>query len=214
MKCARRCGNMYTASLYGGLASLIASVEPEELKGKRISMFAFGSGLASSFYTIKVKGDTTDIKEKMDLINRLDSMKVVPCQEYVDSLTVRLFPRRAVTEIMTTDTSFYPPASGEESQRGSVHPRGISREHLARRLLSREHRHEVPPQVLAGPQNPRHHLHRMRSSIFPFMPCTPCLCYPHVICAHPFLPYTLCYIFFCCWISFVCPISFRFTRPG
>ncbi|THH27130.1 hypothetical protein EUX98_g7052 [Antrodiella citrinella] len=89
MKCARRCGNMYTASLYGGLASLIASVEPGELKGKRISMFAFGSGLASSFYTIKVKGDTTKIKEKMDLINRLDSMKVVPCQEYVDSLTLR-----------------------------------------------------------------------------------------------------------------------------
>ncbi|KAH8103961.1 hydroxymethylglutaryl-CoA synthase [Cristinia sonorae] len=89
MKCARRCGNMYTASLYGGLASLIASVEPSELKGKRISMFAFGSGLASSFYTIKVKGDTTEIKEKMDLVNRLDSMKVVPCQEYVDSLKLR-----------------------------------------------------------------------------------------------------------------------------
>lgn len=89
MKCARRCGNMYTASLYGGLASLLSSIEPAELKGKRISMFAFGSGLASSFFTIKVKGDTTQIKEKLDLINRLASMKLVPCQEYVDALTVR-----------------------------------------------------------------------------------------------------------------------------
>lgn len=89
MKCARRCGNMYTASLYGGLASLISTVEPAELKGKRISMFAFGSGLASSFYCIKVKGDSTEIKEKMDLVNRLESMKVVPCQQYVDALEVR-----------------------------------------------------------------------------------------------------------------------------
>ena len=90
MKCARRCGNMYTASLYGGLASLIASIEPEQLKGKRISMFAFGSGLASSFYTIVVKGDSGRIREKMDLVNRLESMKVVPCQTYVDALQVSI----------------------------------------------------------------------------------------------------------------------------
>ncbi|KAI0629323.1 hydroxymethylglutaryl-CoA synthase [Trametes polyzona] len=89
MKCARRCGNMYTASLYGGLASLLASVEPAELRGKRISMFAYGSGLASSFFTLKVKGDTSAIREKMDLVRRLDSMKVVPCQEYVDALALR-----------------------------------------------------------------------------------------------------------------------------
>ncbi|EIW58587.1 hydroxymethylglutaryl-CoA synthase [Trametes versicolor FP-101664 SS1] len=89
MKLARRCGNMYTASLYGGLASLLASVEPAELRGKRISMFAYGSGLASSFFTLKVRGDTAPIREKMDLVRRLESMKVVPCQEYVDSLALR-----------------------------------------------------------------------------------------------------------------------------
>ncbi|KAI0339592.1 hydroxymethylglutaryl-CoA synthase [Trametopsis cervina] len=89
MKCSRRCGNMYTASLYGGLASLVSSVEPSEFLGKRISMFAYGSGLASSFFTIKVKGDTTKIKNELDLVNRLGSMKVVPCQEYVDSLKLR-----------------------------------------------------------------------------------------------------------------------------
>lgn len=88
MACARRCGNMYTASLYGGLASLISSVPSTELKGKRISMFAYGSGLASSFYAIRVKGDTSEIAKKMDLLARLASMKVVPCQEYVDSLKV------------------------------------------------------------------------------------------------------------------------------
>ncbi|KAI0766978.1 hydroxymethylglutaryl-CoA synthase [Trametes elegans] len=89
MKVARRCGNMYTASLYGGLASLISTVEPAELRGKRISMFAYGSGLASSFFTIKAKGDTSEIREKLDLVRRLESMKVVPCQEYVDALALR-----------------------------------------------------------------------------------------------------------------------------
>jgi len=89
LHCARRCGNMYTASLYGGLASLVASVEPAELRGKRISMFAYGSGCASSFFTLRVKGDTTEIRTKMDLLGRLASMKVVPCQEYVDSLKLR-----------------------------------------------------------------------------------------------------------------------------
>ncbi|EPQ56268.1 hydroxymethylglutaryl-CoA synthase [Gloeophyllum trabeum ATCC 11539] len=103
MHCAKRCGNMYTASLYGGLASLISAVEPSELKGKRISMFAYGSGAASSFYTIRVKGDTTEIREKMDLLNRLASMKVVPCQEYVDSLHLRELNHNAAAYKPTGD---------------------------------------------------------------------------------------------------------------
>jgi len=89
MACAKRCGNMYTASLYGGLASLLSTIEPKDLHGKRISMFAFGSGCASSFYTLRVKGSTAEIREKMDLHNRLKAIKVVPVQEYVDAMKLR-----------------------------------------------------------------------------------------------------------------------------
>ncbi|KAF9240605.1 hydroxymethylglutaryl-coenzyme A synthase C terminal-domain-containing protein [Melanogaster broomeanus] len=89
MHCSKRLGNMYTASLYGCLASLLSAVEPSELQGKRISMFAFGSGCAASFFTLRVKGDTSEIQEKMDLLKRLASMKVVPCQEYVEALALR-----------------------------------------------------------------------------------------------------------------------------
>ncbi|KDQ19505.1 hypothetical protein BOTBODRAFT_28082 [Botryobasidium botryosum FD-172 SS1] len=89
MRCAKRCGNMYTASLYGGLASLISTVPSQELLGKRISMFAYGSGCAASFYSIRVKGSTADICEKMDLLNRLQSMEVVPCEEYVAAMKLR-----------------------------------------------------------------------------------------------------------------------------
>ncbi|CCA71881.1 probable hydroxymethylglutaryl-CoA synthase [Serendipita indica DSM 11827] len=89
MQCAQHCGNMYTASLYGGLASLIATVPPETLQGKRIAMFAFGSGCASSYWAIKVKGDTTEIRTKMNLLARLESIKVVPCEEFVGALKIR-----------------------------------------------------------------------------------------------------------------------------
>ncbi|KIM34331.1 hypothetical protein M408DRAFT_325760 [Serendipita vermifera MAFF 305830] len=89
MECAQRCGNMYTASLYGGLASLLSTVEPKTLQGKRIAMFAFGSGCASSYWAVKVKGDTEEIRTKMDLLARLDAMKVVPCEEFVDALKIR-----------------------------------------------------------------------------------------------------------------------------
>ncbi|KAI0033949.1 hydroxymethylglutaryl-CoA synthase [Vararia minispora EC-137] len=86
---AKRLGNMYTASLYGNLASLIAAVPPSELKGKRWSMFAFGSGMASSFFVMRCVGDTTEMVEKLDLKRRLESIRVVPCQEYVDAMKVR-----------------------------------------------------------------------------------------------------------------------------
>lgn len=88
MTCSKRLGNMYTASLYGCLASLIATVEPQALLGKRVSLFSFGSGCAASFFTLRVKGNTSVMNEKMDLLGRLAQMKVVPPQEFVDALLV------------------------------------------------------------------------------------------------------------------------------
>ena len=91
MACSKRLGNMYTASLYGCLASLLSTVEPASLLDKRVSLFSFGSGCASSFFTLRVKGDTSDIREKMDLTNRLANMKVVPPEEFVQALHVCLY---------------------------------------------------------------------------------------------------------------------------
>ncbi|KAG6831620.1 hypothetical protein H0H87_004682 [Tephrocybe sp. NHM501043] len=89
MSCSRRLGNTYTGSLYLCLASLLSTTEPETLKGKRISLFAFGSGCAASFFTARVKGDTSEIREKMDLLNRLKDMKVVHPSEFVSALSLR-----------------------------------------------------------------------------------------------------------------------------
>ncbi|KAJ6602865.1 hydroxymethylglutaryl-coenzyme A synthase C terminal-domain-containing protein [Mycena vulgaris] len=97
MACSRRLGNMYTASLYGCLASLLSAVPSAELQGKRASLYAFGGGCAGSFWTLRIKGDTSEIAEKMDLLNRLAQMKVVPCQDFVDALELREKNHNAVS---------------------------------------------------------------------------------------------------------------------
>jgi hydroxymethylglutaryl-CoA synthase len=59
MACSRCLGNMYTASLYGCLASLLSTVEPQALLGKRVSLSAFNSSCVASFFTQRVEGDTS-----------------------------------------------------------------------------------------------------------------------------------------------------------
>lgn len=87
-QCLRRLGNMYTAAVYGALASVLDNVESQELQGKRIALFSFGSGLAASFFTVKVNGDTTKIRDTLKLKERLAGMEVRSPQEFVDALKV------------------------------------------------------------------------------------------------------------------------------
>lgn len=85
----RNVGNMYTASLYGGLASLLTNVPADQIKDKRILMYSFGSGSAASIFALRVRGDTSQLAAKLDLKKRLAAREVVPCQTYVDALKVR-----------------------------------------------------------------------------------------------------------------------------
>lgn len=54
---ANQVGNMYTPSVYGGLASYLLSASPSELVGHRIVLFSYGSGLASAMFSIKITQD-------------------------------------------------------------------------------------------------------------------------------------------------------------
>lgn len=78
------CGNMYCASVYSSLCGLITNVPDQELLGKKIAIFSFGSGLASSLFSLKVRGSVKDIVDKMDVIARLESRKIVAPQVYDD----------------------------------------------------------------------------------------------------------------------------------
>jgi hydroxymethylglutaryl-CoA synthase len=79
-----QCGNMYTASVYGSLVSLLSNAGSEQLQGKRVGIFSYGSGLASSLFSLKVVGDVSNMIEKLDLQTRLDARRVVEPQVYDD----------------------------------------------------------------------------------------------------------------------------------
>lgn len=60
-------GNGYTSSLYLGLYSLLANKKADELRGKRITMFSYGSGLAASMFSFMVTNDEK-LKGKLEKI--------------------------------------------------------------------------------------------------------------------------------------------------
>jgi hydroxymethylglutaryl-CoA synthase len=76
------CGNMYTASVYGGLAGLIASVNSESLQGKKIGIFSYGGGLAASLFSMKVVGNTEEMAKNLNIKERLAARTTVSPEVY------------------------------------------------------------------------------------------------------------------------------------
>ncbi|KAK5626205.1 hypothetical protein RRF57_001920 [Xylaria bambusicola] len=79
---ATNCGNMYCGSVWSGLASLIAHVDSAALEGKRIALFSYGSGLASSFMSLRINSSTEKISKTLDIPNRLAARRAVPPTTY------------------------------------------------------------------------------------------------------------------------------------
>ena len=99
MTCPNLCGNMYTASLYSALVSMISNLSPAELLGKSVGMFSYGSGLASTLFSVKVIGDTSEMRSALNIAQRLEERllidpasfeKVSHVVNYVPSLPVVL----------------------------------------------------------------------------------------------------------------------------
>jgi hypothetical protein len=136
--CMRRLGNTYTASLYACLASLVDNVGAD-LLGKRIGMFSYGSGLASSFFVVQVKRDPSELKRKLDLQARLDQMQVVPCEDFVAALKVCSVAHRI------PDSRWAAPGGKAQHQRLGAGRAG--RQPPARHVLPREVRQEAQAHV-------------------------------------------------------------------
>ncbi|CAG8178522.1 unnamed protein product [Penicillium nalgiovense] len=83
------CGNMYTASVYSGLVSLLSNVPSEELQNKRIGMFSYGGGLASTLFSFRVKGDTSEIAQQVRLNERLEARTPVSPEFYNEMCNLR-----------------------------------------------------------------------------------------------------------------------------
>lgn len=87
-----QCGNMYCGSLYSGLCSLLTFVHSDHLAGKRVGMFSYGSGLASTMFSLRVVGSTEEIQSKLDLERKLSARRVVSPATYNEVSLISTIP--------------------------------------------------------------------------------------------------------------------------
>lgn len=85
----KQLGNSYTASLYTGLLSLITNRTDAELDGQRLVMFSYGSGLAATQFSLKVRGSVDHIRQATDLKTRLASRLRCSPEEFAAALHLR-----------------------------------------------------------------------------------------------------------------------------
>ena len=93
---ANQVGNMYTPSLYGGLVSLLVSKSAKDLAGKRIALFSYGSGLASSMFSLRISSESGPDSALQRLVSSLEHVKPqldkrhkVPAEEFARIMETR-----------------------------------------------------------------------------------------------------------------------------
>ncbi|ODV60013.1 hydroxymethylglutaryl-CoA synthase [Ascoidea rubescens DSM 1968] len=82
-------GNMYTGSVYSALCSALFYIGNDALQNKRIGVFSYGSGLASTLYSIKIKGDLKKIIKTLNLQERLDNRVKKSPEQYTSAIDLR-----------------------------------------------------------------------------------------------------------------------------
>lgn len=83
-------GNMYTASVYAGLASLLAKKGPL-LEGQRVLVFSYGSGLISSMFSLRVSHGAEPfslprLSEAIGVSSLLENRVKVSPEEFVKTM--------------------------------------------------------------------------------------------------------------------------------
>jgi len=93
---ATNVGNMYTPSVYGGLVSHMISQPIEKLAGQSIALFSYGSGMASSFFSIRISDDCNEnsalykfSKVLGDVKQRLETREKFAPEDFVQTLNLR-----------------------------------------------------------------------------------------------------------------------------
>lgn len=81
-------GNCYTASLYSQLAALLYE-KGDDLIGRRVLMYSFGSGFAASMFSMRVVGEVKGVVKKMRLREILKERVIMTPEEYTKCLESR-----------------------------------------------------------------------------------------------------------------------------
>ncbi|KAM0935775.1 putative hydroxymethylglutaryl-CoA synthase [Dioscorea sansibarensis] len=111
----KQAGNMYTASLYAALASVLHN-KHSTLGGQRIVMFSYGSGLSSSMFSLKLQDgqhpfSLSNIASVLNVTEKLGSRHVFPPEKFVE--TMKLMEHRYGAKDFSTskDTSLLSPGT-------------------------------------------------------------------------------------------------------
>lgn len=109
---AQNIGNMYTPSLYSCLISLLINNSSNDLIGKQVVMFSYGSGLASCMFSLKLcpepilqESFKTLLDSLNDLKTSLSIRKEIEPEDFVKMLEVR--------EKIMTSKEYIPTCSSE-----------------------------------------------------------------------------------------------------
>ncbi|RDA94785.1 hypothetical protein CP533_4227 [Ophiocordyceps camponoti-saundersi (nom. inval.)] len=89
LQVATQCGNMYCASVWAGLASLTSASNSEDLRGKRVGLFSYGSGLTSTFMSFRIRKSVAEISEALELDSRLADRLPASPSVYEDTCLLR-----------------------------------------------------------------------------------------------------------------------------
>lgn len=85
---SRQLGNLYCASVYANLISLLCYAS-ENLIGKRVGVFSYGSGLASMLFSIHVRGPVHHIKNLVNVEKRLTERTRLSPEEFESCMIKR-----------------------------------------------------------------------------------------------------------------------------
>jgi len=124
-------GNMYTASLYAALASIIHN-KHNSLGGQRVLMFSYGSGLASTMFSFRIQEGQfpftlSNITEVMDIQNKLDSRHEFLPEDFVENLKRMETLYGAKDFISTSEHSLLQPGAFYLTKVDSMYRRFYSR---------------------------------------------------------------------------------------
>ena len=91
---ANQVGNMYTPSLYGGLASFIQSHSHSSILGRRVILFSYGSGCAASMFSMTFASSPSNELNRLvdscsNLQQRLDQRQKVSPANFAAAMSLR-----------------------------------------------------------------------------------------------------------------------------
>ncbi|XP_020594522.1 hydroxymethylglutaryl-CoA synthase-like, partial [Phalaenopsis equestris] len=111
----KQVGNMYTASLYAALASVIHN-KHSTLVDQRIVMFSYGSGLASTMFSLKLNGgqhpfSLSHIASVLNVVEKLEARHEFSPEKFIE--TMQLMEHRYGAKDFETskDTSLLSPGT-------------------------------------------------------------------------------------------------------